>query len=384
MKIHFAVFIIALLPALQACQQQKEIQATRVSQKHIAQRKHIEIPYTPVIPDSVCIAAVGDIMLGTSYPTVNTLQPDSGKSSFKYVAKYLQNADVTFGNLEGTLLDNGDPADYKLHQRSKAYLFRMPVSNGTILKDAGFKVLSLANNHINDFGKIGRISTTGTLDSCGIHYAGLQEYPSVIFTVKGIKYGFCSFAPNSNTVSIFDLPGAGQIIRDLKQQCDIVIVSFHGGGEGPAFEHVTRVQESYFGEKRGNVYSFAHNAVDNGADLIFGNGPHVSRAMELYKNRLIAYSLGNFFTYKCVSIAGVCGIAPLLRVRVNRKGEFLKAQIVSVKQSHETGLLIDSLDRAATKIKLLTETDFPDSGLAISETGTISIADIQSPEKTGQ
>ncbi|MDB5159444.1 MAG: CapA family protein [Mucilaginibacter sp.] len=373
MKIRFAVFIIALLPALQACQQQKEIQATQVSKKRVARRKHIEIPYTPVIPDSICIAAVGDIMLGTSYPTINTLQPDSGKSSFKHVTAYLQSADVALGNLEGTLLDNGDPADYKLHQRSKAYLFRMPVSNGTILKDAGFKVLSLANNHINDFGQTGRISTTGTLDSCGIHYAGLQEHPSVTFTVKGIKYGFCSFAPNSNTVSIFDLPGAGQIIRDLKQQCDIVIVSFHGGGEGPAFEHVTRAQESYFGEKRGNVYSFAHNAVDNGADLIFGSGPHVSRAMELYKNRLIAYSLGNFCTYKCVSIAGVCGIAPLLRVHVNRKGEFLSGSIISIKQSREKRVEPDTLHRAAKHVKWLTTADFSDNKLSISETGMLTV-----------
>ena len=373
MKIRFAVFIITLLPALQACQQQKEIQSTQVPQKRIARRKHIEIPYTPVIPDSVCIAAVGDIMLGTSYPTVNTLQPDSGKSSFKYVAKYLQNADVAFGNLEGTLLDNGDPADYKLHQRSKAYLFRMPVSNGTILKDAGFKALSLANNHINDFGKIGSISTTGTLDSCGIHYAGLQDHPSVIFTIKNIKYGFCAFAPNSNTVSIFDLSGAGRIIRNLKQQCDIVLVSFHGGGEGPAFEHVTKAQESYIGEKRGNVYAFAHNAVDNGADLIFGHGPHVCRAMEIYKGRLIAYSLGNFCTYRGVGIDGVAGIAPLLKAYLNRKGEFLSGSIISIKQSREKRVEPDTLHRAAKHVKWLTTTDFSDNKLSISETGMLTV-----------
>jgi len=371
MKIRFAAFIITLLFALQSCQQ-NETRATNQAPKKQLPKKYIEIPYKPVVPDSICIAAVGDIMLGTSYPNDSTLQPDSGKNSFKYVAKYLQSADVIFGNLEGVLLNNGAPAHYKLHQISKSYLFRMPVNNGLVLKYAGFNVLSLANNHINDFDKTGRISTTTTLDSCGIHYAGLQDHPSVIFTVKGIKYGFCAFAPNSNTVSIFDLRRAGRIISDLKQQCDIVIVSFHGGGEGPAFEHVTKAQESYIGEKRGDVYAFAHNAVDNGADLIFGNGPHVSRAMELYKNRLIAYSLGNFCTYKCVSIAGICGIAPLLRVHVNRKGEFLKAQIISVKQSHETGLLVDSLDRAAARIKLLTETDFPDDKLSISETGMLT------------
>ncbi|HTH82815.1 MAG TPA: CapA family protein, partial [Mucilaginibacter sp.] len=288
---------------------------------------------------------------------------------------YLQSADVAFGNLEGTLLDKGEPAHYKMHLKTKAYLFRMPTSYGSLLKNAGFKVLSLANNHISDFGEAGRISTTKTLDSCGIHYAGLLTQPSIIFEVKGVKYGFCSFAPNSNTVSIFDFEGAGKIIRDMKQQCDIVIVSFHGGGEGPAFEHVLRKGESYFGEKRGNVHAFAHNAIDNGADLIFGNGPHVTRAMELYKNRLIAYSLGNFCTYKSVSIEGICGIAPLLRVYVNKKGEFLNARIISIKQSHQTGLKIDSLNRAAIRVKMLTDTDFPESKLNITETGLITATD---------
>lgn len=372
MKTRFAAFIITILFALQACQL-NENGALNQAPKKQSPKKHIEIPYKPVVPDSICIAAVGDIMLGTSYPNDSTLQPDSGKNSFKYVAKYLQSADVAFGNLEGTLLDNGAPADYKLHQKSKAYLFRMPVNNGLVLKDAGFKILSLANNHINDFGKTGRISTTATLDSCGIHYAGLLDYPSVIFTVRGIKYGFCSFAPNSNTVSIFNLRGAGRIISDLKKQCDIVIVSFHGGGEGPAFEHVTKAQESYVGEKRGDVYAFAHNAVDNGADLICGNGPHVSRAMELYKNRLIAYSLGNFCTYKCVSIAGNCGIAPLLKAYLNRKGEFLRGNIISIKQTREKSVEPDTLHRAAKHIKWLTTADFSDNKLSISETGMLTV-----------
>ncbi len=100
--------------------------------------------------------------------------------------------------------------------------------------------------------------------------------------------------------------------QNLKQQCDIVIVSFHGGGEGTGFEHVPFKIESYNNEKRGDVHAFAHNAIDAGADLILGNGPHVCRAMELYKNRLIAYSLGNFCTYRSVSVEGIGGLAPLL------------------------------------------------------------------------
>jgi poly-gamma-glutamate capsule biosynthesis protein CapA/YwtB (metallophosphatase superfamily) len=333
-----------------------------------------EKPAPPEPPDSVCIAAVGDIMLGTSYPDNNTLPPDSAINSFSYVKQHLQNADVAFGNLEGTLLDGGQPAHYKLHLKSKAYLFRMPTKYCGILKEAGFNVLSLANNHIGDFAQAGRNSTVTALDSCGIHHAGLLEYPSTEFEIKGVKYGFCAFAPNSHTLSIFDMKGAAKIISDLKQRCDVVIVSFHGGAEGPEFEHVAAAGESYFGERRGDLRTFAHNAIDNGADIILGHGPHVSRAMEIYKDRLIAYSLGNFCTYRGVGIEGVAGMAPLLKVYVNRKGEFLSGKIISVKQSREKRVEPDTLHRAAKRIKWLTTTDFPVNKLSISETGNLTMA----------
>ncbi|PJJ80222.1 CapA family protein [Mucilaginibacter auburnensis] len=368
------VAFISLLCCLFGCDSDQ--QQERKSDKKITQPTQ-PTPATkkPIISDVITIAAVGDIMLGTSYPNNSTLPPDGAVNSFQYVRKHLQNADLTFGNLEGTLLDGGQPAAYKLHLKSKAYLFRMPTSYGSVLKDAGFDIISIANNHIGDFGEKGRESTVKTLDNSGIRYAGLLEYPTTEFTIKGVKYGFCAFAPNSNTVPLLDIKGAGQIIANLKQRCDVVIVSFHGGAEGVQFEHVAKASESYFGERRGDLRAFAHNAIDSGADVILGHGPHVSRAMEIYKNRLIAYSLGNFCTYRSVSIAGVTGIAPLLKVNINRKGEFLSGNIISVKQSREKRVEPDTAHRAAKRIKMLSATDFPDNSLDISPTGVLSKAD---------
>jgi hypothetical protein len=369
MTIRLSLFIIAAALCLSVCQ---EAPLTHQSAHQKKRNKKVFVASPLIIRrDSFCIAAVGDIMLGTSYPDKRTLPPDSGKSSFKNVIDELRNADVAFGNLEGTLLDTGAPAHCKMHLLGKPYLFRMPESYGNVLKDAGFKVLSLANNHTGDFGDNGRISTMKVLDSLGIQYGGQLSHPSAVFKVNGITYGFCASAPNSQTLSILDLKNAGQIIKDLKKQCDIVIVSFHGGGEGVAFEHVPFTGESFVNEKRGNVYAFAHNAIDAGADVILGNGPHVCRAIEMYKNRLIAYSLGNFCTYKSVSVIGICGIAPLLKVYVNKKGEFLSGQIISAKQSHDKGLETDSLNSAITRIRSLTETDFPQSGLSIDDDGRI-------------
>jgi len=324
--------------------------------------------------DSICIAAVGDIMLGTSYPSAYSLPADSAKSSFASVLKELRGADLTFGNLEGTLLDKGNPASYK-KKMAKPYFFRMPTAYVGVLKDAGFDVVSMANNHSGDFGEQGRLSTAKTLDSAGINYGGLLVHPTSVFKLNGITYGFCAFAPNANTLPIMDLQSAAQIISELKKHADIVIVSFHGGGEGVGYEHVPFKCESYLGQKRGDVHAFAHNAIDAGADVIFGNGPHVSRAIEKYKNRLIAYSLGNFCTYKSVSVDGVCGLSPLLKVYLNKKGEFLRGQIIALRQTHLNGLQRDTLNKVVARIKALTLTDFPNSGLAIADNGEITSAE---------
>lgn len=335
-------------------------------------KKKPVLPPVDKIADTLNIVAVGDLMLGTSYPNNKTLPPDSAKSSFNVALNELRNADVTFGNLEGTLVNTAKPATYKLKQFSKAWLFKMPPYYANVFKDAGFKVLSLANNHIGDFGDTGRVNTMHILDSMGIYYGGQLRHPTTIFKIKGLNIGFCAFSPNANTLPLLEIKKVTKIIGELKQHCDILIVSFHGGGEGPEFEHIPFNMELFLNQKRGDVHNFAHAAIDAGADLVIGNGPHVCRAIELYNNRLIAYSLGNFCTYRCVSVAGVCGFAPLLKVAINKKGEFLNGRIISFKQTHEKGLLQDSLNKAAIKIKQLTETDFPYAGILIAENGVIT------------
>lgn len=372
------LFFTAMALLFSSCSQLQNTPADNYQAKAkppAVKKAPLPVKHDTIQRDSFCIAAVGDIMLGTSYPDNRTLPPDSAQGSFKNVLNHLQAADVTFGNLEGTLLDKGDPAHYKLHLRSKGYLFRSPEKYAGVIKQAGFKVLSLANNHIGDFGDTGRVNTMKVLDNMGINYGGQVTNPSSVFKINGVTYGFCAFAPNANTESILDLPSARELIQELKQHCDVVIVSFHGGGEGINFEHVPFAMESFFTEKRGDVHAFAHAAIDAGADLVFGNGPHVCRAMELYKGRLIAYSLGNFCTYTSVSVAGVCGLAPILKVNVNKKGEFLNGRIISAQQTHYNGLQLDTLNKAARRIKLLTEMDFPQSGLAISADGGIVKAD---------
>lgn len=373
MKFPALIVSVFLLLALYSCEQRAASPALKPKARKTYIIREPDTIAKVRSKDTITIAAVGDLMLGSAYPDSSKLPPDSAKQSFTVAKPYFKDADIVFGNLEGTLLDQGDPATYKKNL-TVAYLFRMPTYYGRVFKDAGFNLLSVANNHITDFGDIGCTSTTKMLDTLGIHYAGLDSCPTSIFERDGVKYGFCSFAPNAHTIPLLEMKHAAHIVRELKQQCNIVIVSFHGGAEGALYEHVPFKMESYMGAKRGDVYAFAHAVIDAGADIVLGNGPHVSRAMEIYNNRLIAYSLGNFCTYKSVSVAGVCSMAPLLKVKLNRQGEFIGGNIIAFNQTHQYGLMRDTLNSVVKRIRMLTEKDFPETGLDIDEDGAITPA----------
>ena len=311
------------------------------------------------------------MMLGTNYPSTQYLPPNDGKDILLPVKNILINANITFGNLEGSVLDSGGyPKSCK--DPSKCYVFRMPTRYVNYLKDAGFDVVSNANNHAGDFGDIGRTSTMNTLKNAGIFYAGQTAMPYTTFEMEGIKYGFCAFAPNSGTMDIRNIAEAKKIVEHLDSISDIVIVSFHGGAEGGTHRHVTRNTEIFLGEDRGNVYNFSHTLIDAGADIIFGHGPHITRAVELYKNRFIAYSMGNFCTYARFSLSGYAGVAPIIKLFVTKKGEFIKGQIYAIKQLGEGGPLIDDSNKVIKEIIELTTSDFPETGLLIKETGEIS------------
>jgi poly-gamma-glutamate capsule biosynthesis protein CapA/YwtB (metallophosphatase superfamily) len=317
----------------------------------------------------VTVIGVGDIMLGTNYPNKSYLPPNDGKDLLLEVTPVLKDADVTFGNLEGTLLNEGGTVK-RCNDPSKCYAFRMPEHYVNYLKEAGFTVMSLANNHNGDFGATGRATTRAALDQAGIESAGLLQYPQAIFKRNGITYGFAAFAPNSGTCDIRQIGKAQEIIKELDAKCDIIIVSFHGGAEGSSRQHVTKQTETFYGENRGNVYAFAHAMIDAGADVIFGHGPHVMRAVEVYKNRFIAYSLGNFATYGRFNLRGPNGLAPIVKVFMDTDGNFMKATVVSIKQTGEGGPQIDSEHIAFQKLKELTDADFTGHHL-IFENNTI-------------
>jgi poly-gamma-glutamate capsule biosynthesis protein CapA/YwtB (metallophosphatase superfamily) len=318
---------------------------------------------------TLAVVAVGDVMLGTAYPSAAYLPPNNDCSPLLSLVKpHIQAADVAFANLEGALTDNLKNA--KTCSNPKwCYAFAMPASYAACLADAGFDLLSVANNHTGDFGEQGQASTVNALEQQGIAFAGMLSCPAATIERKGLKIGFCAFAPNAGMCSINNLSAAASIVRTLDSLCNVVIVSFHGGAEGATMGRVTRQTEMFVGENRGNVYMFAHCMIDAGADILLGHGPHVPRAVELYRERFIAYSMGNFCTYSRMNVQGVNGLAPIIKLNVDGKGKFLDGEIVSAKQEEGKPVMPDSAHRAANEIRRLTALDFPESPLIIDEKG---------------
>jgi poly-gamma-glutamate capsule biosynthesis protein CapA/YwtB (metallophosphatase superfamily) len=249
----------------------------------------------------------------------------------------------------------------------------MPTRFGEDLADAGFNVMSVANNHAGDFGEAGRESTRRVLDGLGIRYAGSdrERFATTILTVRGTRIGFAGFAHNEVAPNINELAAARRIVSDLKARTDLVVVSFHGGGEGVDRQHVLPLgtTEMFHGEARGDLRAFTHTVIDAGADLVLGHGPHVLRGMELYRGHLIVYSMGNFCTYGMFNLHAETSLTALFRIRMGADGQFLDGQLYPGRQEKPGGPLPDSSLGAVRVLQQLSATDFGASAPTITADG---------------
>jgi poly-gamma-glutamate capsule biosynthesis protein CapA/YwtB (metallophosphatase superfamily) len=332
----------------------------------------VEVAEPVRVTTSISVAAVGDMMIGTDYPE-NHLPDDDGVGFLAGVTPWLWPADLAFGNLEGVLVDGGEPGK-KCSNPKACYLFRSPTRYAFHYRAAGFDVLSLANNHARDFGEEGRTATMQALAAAGIRHSG-REGDFASFEVRGLSVAVLAYAVTKNSNMLLDYALSEQTVRKFADTHDIVIVSFHGGAEGRDVTHLPFADEEYYGEPRGDVVRFARMVVDAGADLVIGHGPHVVRAMERYNDRLIAYSLGNFATYYGISVAGIKGVAPILIATLDDEGRFVDGEIISTHQLRPAGPTLDPQGRALRLIRGLSIEDFGSPGLTFHPDGRITPAD---------
>jgi hypothetical protein len=189
--------------------------------------------------------------------------------------------------------------------------------------------------------------------------------------VKGVTVAIVGFDHNAVSPNVNDLDEARALVTAAKKKARIVIVSFHGGAEGEGAQHVLRQTEMMGSEKRGNLPLFAHTVIDAGADLVLGHGPHVLRGMEMYKDHLIVYSMGNFATYGMFGLKGATALSAIFELTLNRDGSFAGGKIIPAKQIGRGGPVLDGTGAAIKKLQELSAADFGTSAAKIADDGTI-------------
>ncbi len=236
----------------------------------------------PIMVQSPATAPINTLTIGWTGDMVPTSNVGYDLSVLNNVTDTLERPDLMIGNLEGTL-----------SHTSQAGTFQGDATFADTLKAAGFDFVSLINNHSLDYGTVGLKDTETELDRVGLAYIS-PDKPTTSITVKGVKIGIMAVSGTQSIASVTDYAYIANTVIQLKKQNDIVIVIFHGGAEGNDKTKVTGGEEYQGSEDRGNVQAVAHTAINAGADLVLGDGPHVLRKVETYHGKTIAYSLGNF------------------------------------------------------------------------------------------
>ena len=334
----------------------------------------LKISDKPTDP-AIRIVAAGDTMLGSDLRRgADGLPPDDGAGLLAPFADTFRDADVAFLNLEGTLAD-GVPSTKCGPQSTSCYAFRTPTRFTKALTSVGIDVVSHANNHAMDLAEPGMISTAEALDAAGIAHAGRYSDVAMV-EAADLKIAVVAAHSGECCLNVNDLHEVVTAVTWADQEADLVIFTFHGGAEGSRARHVPGKTEIAWGERRGDVKALARVAVDAGADLVLGHGPHVLRAMEVYKGRLIAYSLGNFVGYRQFGTkGGYTGTSAILDVTLSKNGAVDGARLHPVLLDAEAVPKPDPSGKAYGQVNELSAADFPDTAVRVDDNGVLSWGD---------
>lgn len=284
---------------------------------------------------NVTITFAGDIMMDRGVKGSVNKNFNGDYSQLFAKTTLFKEDDISFANLEGPVSDVG-------RNVGSIYSFRMDPKTLFALKDSGFDIVSVANNHAGDWTIAAFKDTLARLTAAGIGYTGggmtyEEAIRPVIIEKNGIKIGFIGFTdvgPNWLAVN-GETPGIllandekfTTIITNAKAECDFLIASFHFGDE---YSTYNKKQES-----------LAQAAIDNGANIVVGHHPHVEQEIVYYKDSPIIYSLGNFIFDQYFSPETMQGLVVQIDVGKNNKIKELRTytaqlnryfQIDSIKQ----------------------------------------------------
>lgn len=316
----------------------------------------------PRLRHQITLQWVGDIALSTQ----RGLPPGGLARALSPVRTLLRHAQITTGNLEGTLSVGGSSKCGGIGA-GDCFAFQAPPSVAGELRSLGFKLVNQANNHSLDYGLSGRRQTLTALRKAHIAETGLPGQITILH-VDGERVAFLGFAPYPYDANLLDIPAAQALVRRAREQAPIVVVIIHAGAEGADQLHTPYGTQYYLGEDRGNARAFAHAVIQAGASIVLGSGPHVIRGIERYGGRLIAYSLGDFVGYHTLADEGVLSQSAILRVTLGAGGHVISGRWIPIKLVQ--GLPRPDPSKASAKlVARLSREDFPGGHFAIGPDG---------------
>ncbi len=301
--------------------------------------------------ETISIVAAGDVLLGVCIHKIDGSEKGPFRqeptSALTHVQKILKEADIAFCNLEAPLSDGGKPVIGRL----SAYRCSPKMVGG--LTYAGFDLVNLANNHTMDYGPDALVETLDVLVENKLPTIGAgrniaEARKPVFLERKGTRFGFLGYTTSENQPQNFaahaSKPGVAPIristlfhpphtneedmemmIEDIKaarSQADMLIVSCHWSVGLMGGSHTLTVHQP----------AVTHAAIDAGADLVIGHGPHAIQAVEVYKGKAIFYNLGNFVVdrdtpikdsllLKCIVSGKKIQKVSFLPVLINKEGQ---------------------------------------------------------------
>jgi Bacterial capsule synthesis protein PGA_cap len=315
---------------------------------------------------TITLTGVGDVIMGT---LPGSMPPDNGAGYYDDVKAKLA-SDLVMGNLEEAL--SVDTGNVKCGAQSTGcFAFHQPTSFANVLRDGGFDLVNLANNHSLDMGQAGLVSTRNALTKAGVKWTGAPGMITVV-DVKGVKVAVIGASPWNGSQSVIDIKSTAALVRAAKGQADLVVVQMQAGAEGADKDHVRPGTEYFLGENRGDELAFSHAMIDAGADLIVGHGPHVMRGMQFYKGKLIAFSLGNFTGYKTLGASGYSGVGGILRVTLTAGGDYVSGSLTATEMVRGGLPALDPDKRALGFVRGLSRDDFGATAAVIGSDGKIT------------
>jgi poly-gamma-glutamate synthesis protein (capsule biosynthesis protein) len=248
-------------------------------------------PTEPAGPGKMTLVAGGDVFFGRDVGQLLLVKAEL--DPFEEVRDLLAGADLRFANLECQLSDQGGVTEHP----DNHLVFTGPPSGADALKRAGFEIVSLANNHMWDYGKDALFETFANLERVGVEYVGAarereRAYGPVLVERGGLRLAFLAVTDIWNQghlrnhvarefVAMADAGLLTEEVKAVRAKADFVIVSYHGGSE-------------YMEEPTQFTRAVVKAAIDAGADIVIGHHPHVVQGIAWYQGKPILYSLGNF------------------------------------------------------------------------------------------